>query len=48
MNMEKKMNAMTTDTLTSMIKAVNEMKIQKEDIVSMFKSKENYILVYYY
>lgn len=47
--MEEKeiMNAISSSSLRSLIKAINDEGIKKEDIVTLTKDGEEYVLIYY-
>lgn len=43
----KIMTAITNSTIRGIIRAANEENIKKEDIVSLFREHEQFILVYF-
>ena len=50
MEEEKKVKVMNTlygDTVRSIVRQVNERKIQKEDVVTLIKEAGMFILIYY-
>lgn len=44
---EKVMMALTSVTVRGIVNAVNDRGIKKEDIVSLLKEKEQFVLIYY-
>lgn len=45
--MEKQLTAINSFTLRNLIDKVNELGIQKEDIVNIIKENETFLLLYY-
>ena len=41
------MTAMTNDTIRGIVKAANEERIKREDIVSLLKENGQFVLVYF-